>query len=220
MMFRQILRVYRAKMLFGNREHTKESVASMKYFLASGMLALLLMGSGDQDRDAVYEWRLEYMEWKIPEGTEGPATTLNILDLTKHKKEYQERAAVSVFTKGKTPFMVKSSSQAGILHFAVMPDGKGNLKIVSDFQENLKVRNGPSVARKLEAKDIVYDSVIELGGSANTRESKIPGKIGKGEAVIFVLSIRKTNREIPQMMNETPVIRDMNRTKEGEIPKK
>jgi hypothetical protein len=192
----------------------------MKYFLASGMLAGLLMGAGDQDRDAVYEWRLEYMEWKIAEGTEGQATAMNILDLTKHKKEYQERAAVSVYTKGNTPFMATSSSQTGILHFAVTPDGKGNLRIVSEFQENPKVRNGPSVARKLEAKDIVYDSVIELGGSAHTRESKIPGKIGKGEAVIFVLIVRKTNREIPQMMNETPVIRDMNSTKGSEIPKK
>ena len=172
----------------------------MKCFISVSLWMVVLASAGAQMDEPTYEWSLRYMERQIPEGLRGSLD--EVADYRKHKEEFNEEARISINTKGMRESMVTASSKSGILSFAVVPDGKGAICFYGAFQKD--ARTGKTIVKSTrQVKEIVYNREFELGSAGYVKDSGKPGQLGKGEISVFLLSVRKLDRDIPQLASDS-----------------
>jgi hypothetical protein len=164
------------------------------------MIVAPLLCIGGQKEEPTLEWRLRYLERKIPEGAKESLD--EACDYKKHKKDFKEILSVTVYTSGFKESLAVASSIDGELIFSVIPERHGILKVTTFFRQG---QNTPGGIGEIEREEIEknYGQEIALNGSIAARiDPKKPGQLFKGRAVVFVLIVQKMDGSIAKITKE------------------
>jgi len=164
----------------------------------------------EKKKDPTLEWTLKYMTREIPTGAK--ESIKDAFDYSKHQKDFKCEAELSMYTKGHSNIMngsgalSKATAGSGTIYFALVPCNAaprfGSTKLYGAFQKRGD-KDRAVTQRLFDPSKIRYDEEMKLSSHGSVKnDPKNPDRLLKGRVEVWILIVKKVNRDISKMASE------------------